>query len=77
VEPGVNLATCSAEDLVILKAFADRPQDWLDIEGVVVRQQAALNREQVLANLRPLLELKEDAAAIPRLLTLFEKHRRL
>lgn len=77
VEPDVSLTTCSAEDLVVLKAFADRPQDWLDIEGVVVRQQSALNRDQVLANLRPLLELKEDTTAIPRLLKLLEKHRPL
>lgn len=29
--PGAILNTCSAEDLVVLKAFADRPQDWLDV----------------------------------------------
>jgi len=76
VEPGVSLTICSAEDLVTLKAFAGRPQDWLDIEGIIVRQGAALNHTQVLAELRPLLELKEDTAAMPRLLELFEKHRR-
>ena len=75
VERGASLAICSAEDLVILKAFADRPQDWLDIEGVIVRQQSALNRDLVIVNLRPLLELKEDMGAIARLLALFEKHR--
>jgi hypothetical protein len=42
-----HVSTCSAEDLVVLKAFADRPQDWLDIEGVIVRQGAGLNRAQV------------------------------
>lgn len=76
VEPGVSLTICSAEDLVTLKAFAGRPQDWLDIEGIVVRQGAALNQVQVLAELRPLLELKDDTTATPRLLELFEKHRR-
>ena len=76
VEPGVSLTICSAEDLVTLKAFAGRPQDWLDIEGIVVRQGAALNQAQVLAELRPLLELKDDTTATPRLLELFEKHRR-
>ena len=44
VAPGVVLVTCSAEDLVVLKAFADRAQDWLDIEGVIVRQGANLDR---------------------------------
>ena len=74
VAPGVGLTTCSAEDLVILKAFADRPQDWLDIEGIVVRQGATLNRRDVLSDLRLLLELKEDTAPIMRLQQLFEKH---
>jgi len=32
--PGAVLRTCSAEDLVVHKAFAARPQDWADIEGV-------------------------------------------
>jgi hypothetical protein len=27
------LLTCSAEDLIVHKAFADRPQDWLDVAG--------------------------------------------
>jgi hypothetical protein len=60
---------------VILKAFAGRAQDWIDVEGIIVRQGAALDRRLVLADLRPLLELKEDATAEPRLLELFEKHR--
>ena len=53
VEPRVSLTICSAEDLVTLKAFAGRPQDWLDIEGIIVRQGAALNHAQVLANCVP------------------------
>lgn len=72
--PGATLTTCSAEDLVVLKAFAGRAQDWLDIEGVAVRQGGRLDRERVLAELRPLLDLKEDAEAEPRLLALFRKH---
>ena len=39
----VRLLTCSAEDLVVLKAFADRPRDWADIEGVLTA--AALRGE--------------------------------
>ena len=74
IEPGVFLTTCSAEDLVTLKVFADRAQDWLDVEGIIVRQGAALDRPQILAELRPLLELKEDDAAERRLAALFEKH---
>ena len=74
VEPGVRLITCSAEDLLVLKAFAGRVQDWLDVEGVIVRQGPRLDRQQVLAELRPLLDLKEDREAEPRLLDLLSKH---
>ena len=74
VEPGVSLTTCSAEDLLVLKAFAGRVQDWLDVEGVIVRQGPQLDRNQLLAELRPLLDLKEDREAEPRLLALLGKH---
>ncbi len=74
VEPGVTVTTCSAEDLLILKAVAGRVQDWLDVEGVIVRQGSNVNRELVLDELRPLLDLKEDEEAEPRLVALFRKH---
>ena len=76
VEPAVTLMTCSAEDLVVLKAFAGRAQDWLDVEGVLVRQGTRLDRELVLAELKPLVELKEDPEAEPALRRLFAKHPR-
>ena len=72
--PDATLRTCSAEDLVVLKAFADRPQDWLDIEGVVVRQFRSLDRMQVIAELMPLLELKEDLSPRTTLDKLFQRH---
>lgn len=74
VGPAVSLSTCSAEDLVILKTFAGRPQDWIDVEGVIVRQGVALDRKLVLTDVRPLLDLKEDITAEQRLLDLFKKH---
>lgn len=74
VESLETLTTCSAEDLIVLKAFAGRVQDWLDVEGVIVRQGVRLDRTLVLEELRPLLELKEDLAAEGQLLRLFEKH---
>lgn len=59
--------TCSAEDLIVHKAFADRPRDWLDIEGVIARQGTTLNRSQIWAELEPLVELKEEPAILDRL----------
>lgn len=67
VAPGVELSTCSAEDLVVFKAFAGRPRDWLDIEGIVTRRGAGLDAKLVWRELLPLLELKEDDEAEPRL----------
>ena len=74
LEPGVSVLTCSAEDLLVLKVFSGRPQDWLDVEGVIVRQGMRQNRALVLDEVRPLLELKDDAEAERQLHTLFEKH---
>jgi len=64
---GHSIVTCSAEDLVVFKAFAGRDQDWLDIEGVIARQGRALDAALVLEEAGPLLELKEAPAALERL----------
>jgi len=73
-EPGATISTCSAEDLVVLKAFAGRVQDWLDVEGIIVRQGRALTRALVLDELGPLLALKDDPDAGATLRHLFAKH---
>jgi hypothetical protein len=57
--PDVSLRTCSAEDLIVLKAFAARSKDWMDVEGVIIRQAGELDWSYVRAQLLPLLELKE------------------
>ena len=74
VDPGVALITCSAEDLIVLKVFAGRPQDWIDVEGIIVRQGRTLERALVLNELEPLLRLKDDDEGAPRLLELMKKH---
>lgn len=61
------LLTCSAEDLVVLKAFAGRDKDWMDVEGVVIRQGKGLDAGLVLRELEPLLDPKDDRRALPRL----------
>jgi hypothetical protein len=67
VAEGVSLLTCSAEDLIVFKAFAGRPQDWIDAEGIVLRQGRRLDDGLVWEELLPLLELKEDQETAPRL----------
>jgi hypothetical protein len=62
-----SLLTCSAEDLIVHKAFAARPQDWLDIDGIVGRFGPHLAWPQIWEELEPLVELKEEPAILERL----------
>jgi len=64
---GKPLSICSAEDLIVFKAFAGRERDWSDIEGVVVRLGPRLDRELIWRELSPLLVLKEDTTSAARL----------
>ena len=41
---GVKLPVCAAEDLIIHKAISERERDWLDIEGVLLRQRDKLDQ---------------------------------
>lgn len=67
VLPGINLITCSAEDLIITKAFANRPKDIQDIEGVIARYKKQLDTDYILRTFTPLAELKGDASLVTRL----------
>lgn len=69
-EPGVALRICSAEDLLVLKAFADRPQDRADALGIARRSGRALDWDAVLTRLAPLAETKADPEIVSRVRTL-------
>jgi hypothetical protein len=58
--PQTLLRTCSAEDLIVLKAFAARAKDWLDVEGIIIRQTRKLDWPYIRSQLQPLAELKES-----------------
>ncbi|MBN1424909.1 nucleotidyl transferase AbiEii/AbiGii toxin family protein [Candidatus Fermentibacteria bacterium] len=72
--PGLILPCCTAEDLFVLKAFASRPRDWLDVESIAVRM-TTLDRRRILADLTELCELKEAPEIVDRARQLLEKHR--
>lgn len=72
--PGVKLFTCSAEDLIVHKAFASRDRDWADMESVISVQRERLNLVQIRAELAPLAELKEDATIVPHLERILRTH---
>jgi hypothetical protein len=65
--PGLRLVTCSAEDLIVLKAFAGRGQDWVDIENVLIRQHRTLDWKLIFVELEPLLALRESADNLAQL----------
>jgi len=64
---GYELRTCSAEDLIVFKAFAARDQDWADVRSVLERQKGKLDLDYVQQNLAPLVELKDAPEIMLRL----------
>lgn len=64
---GVLLRLCSASCLVVFKAFAGRPQDWLDIEGIIRKSGPRIDWNDVRQELAALLDLKGDTETMHRL----------
>ena len=76
--PGIALRLCTAEDLIVFKTFAARPQDWRDVEMTIVRQgDAQLDWRYIREQLVPLLELKEQPDLLDQLEALRVRLRRL
>jgi len=65
-EESVALRICSAEDLLVLKAFANRPRDQADVLSIARRSGSAIDWEAVEARLAPLAEAKGEAAIMDR-----------
>jgi hypothetical protein len=69
--PGIELRICSPEDLIVLKSFASRAQDWMDVASVIARQGSDnLDWEYIISNLTPLVALKEEGEIMDRLASL-------
>jgi hypothetical protein len=65
-ERGVTLRICTAEDLFVLKAFADRPQDRADLLGIARRNGRNLDWPAILERLDPLAEAKDALDILDR-----------
>ena len=59
-DKGYELRTCSAEDLIVLKAFAARDKDWADVDSILRRQKGKLDTDYICENLKQLCEWKES-----------------
>ncbi len=68
--PDCSLFTCSAEDLIVLKAFSGRAKDWMDVEGIVVRQRQKLDTDYIIEQLMPFCEVKEAPEVVDKLKSL-------
>jgi hypothetical protein len=62
VEPGKRINICSAEDLIIHKALAGRPQDLADVQSIVQRQGKKLDVRYVRRWLREFSRELDDPA---------------
>ncbi len=63
----LSLITASAEDLLVLKAFAARPRDWDDVRTIVARSSSEMDWTYVVRELDALCELKDDRGPIEQL----------
>ncbi len=64
--PGLELTTASAEDLVVMKAFAGRDRDWSDVRGILKRQ-ANLDWEYIRPQLEQVCQLRDDTQTMAKL----------
>jgi len=66
LKTGHTVRLCSAEDLIIHKAVAGRPQDVYDIQSIIVRQASALDLSYIRTWLRIFSEWLETDDVIDR-----------
>ncbi len=67
VEPNCAVRVCTAEDLIVMKAFANRAIDWHDVRGIIVRQKGELDWRYINKELTPLSEAKEQPEIVYKL----------
>lgn len=65
---GTKLRICTPEDLIVMKAFASREQDWRDVRMTIVRQGvASLNWDYIMEHLGPLAAAKDTPEIVEKL----------
>jgi hypothetical protein len=61
------LRICLPEDLIIMKAFANRDRDWSDISGILNRCLDALDFDYIREQLAPLVAIKSGEGILEKL----------
>ena len=69
------MRVCTAEDLIIQKIIATRPQDMVDVEAVIVRQAERLDNAYILKWLRDFEKAIDDSTLVREYQRLRDKHR--
>lgn len=67
---GIVVPICTAEDLIIHKAISQREKDWMDIEGILIRQGDRLDQEYILNWLEQFAQALERPEIVARYRTL-------
>jgi hypothetical protein len=57
----------------VLKAFAGRDIDWVDVRGIAVRQAGRLDEDLIFRELEPLVEVKGSTDSADRLREILRK----
>lgn len=71
----IYLRICSPDDLIIMKTLAARPQDWMDVESVIIRQKG-LDWPYIEATLDGLTAHEDMAERLARLADLKKRFSR-
>jgi len=74
-DAGAGLVTCSAEDLVVHKAFAARDHDWVDVDGILEMRGDKLDLALIRRELAPFAEHQTKEDVIAHLERLFRRHK--
>ncbi len=48
ISKNMKVRVCTAEDLIIYKAISEREKDWQDIEGILLRRGALLDKKYLI-----------------------------
>ena len=70
----IILRICSAEDLVVMKAFADRLQDRADLVGIAQRRGHEMDWAAVIERLEPLIEAKGEPVILAKVAALRDEY---